>query len=481
MNLKQLLFTLLLALMVTVSTMAQDQQLLAEQDISGTARFIGMAGAMTAVGGDPSAVVRNNPAGLGVYRRIESMISLDLQIDRTRHYGEAWDQQVYFIPSQVSANFAFGDDSRSRGVIFHNLMISYSRLKNWHRIYNGAAATTAEGSLNAVLENDVKGMNYNTFTDKNWADNTEVTWLSEMAYQQYMLDTLPGQTNLVSVILPNSPVGMASKIVESGYTNQFNINWAMNISNRYYFGLGLGIQTLYLRKDVYYSEAFYIDESGKSYNANYYTYLRYNGVGVNGTIGFIARPIRLLRVGVSFETPTLMTLKTQHEGDLSAFGLESFKTPTNTYRNSSWTQPMKTSVGIAFHLPKDKGLISVQYDAQFLKNLSTIHSLRLGAEFLPRENWYINAGYAFTSTFKDPHFVYPLEHGSIRTDTDNRNVRWNQYASIGFGYRGRSFIGHCAYQCSWDNSVIYPHELADGYDMRSFTHRVVFTFGFHSR
>ena len=47
---------------------AQDVQRLSERQIIGTACFVGMGGAMTAIGGDPSAVL-DNPAGLGLYRR----------------------------------------------------------------------------------------------------------------------------------------------------------------------------------------------------------------------------------------------------------------------------------------------------------------------------------------------------------------------------------------------------------------------------
>ena len=57
----------MLAVVGTVS--AQWQARLSEREVSGTARYVGMGGAMTAVGGDPSAV-RDNPAGLGVYRRM---------------------------------------------------------------------------------------------------------------------------------------------------------------------------------------------------------------------------------------------------------------------------------------------------------------------------------------------------------------------------------------------------------------------------
>ena len=56
---------------------AQDVQRLGEQDIVGTARYVGMAGAMTAVGGDASAMW-DNPAALGVYQKFEAELTFDL-------------------------------------------------------------------------------------------------------------------------------------------------------------------------------------------------------------------------------------------------------------------------------------------------------------------------------------------------------------------------------------------------------------------
>ena len=475
---KKITFTLLSLLCAVVY--AQDQQLLAERDIIGTARYVGMAGAMTAVGGDPSAVVQSNPAGVGVYRRLESMITLDLQMDRTRQYGEKnWEHSIYFIPSQVSANFAFGDDSKTRGVIYHNLMISYSRLKNWHRTYAGSLSTVTDNSIIQRLAADVQGVPASQFNDQYWADNPDITWLSEMAYKEYLLDYSADSSTLLSYVPTGYGMGQASKVIETGYTNQFSVNWGMNISNRYFFGIGLGIQSLYLRKDVYYSESYAIQANYPT--ANIYNYLKYSGIGVNGSIGVIARPIKALRIGFSLVTPTIMSMKISHYGTMDAFGFEQFQGPDNTYTLSDWTQPLRTSIGIAAHLPKDKGLISIQYDYQHVKNANDIHTLRAGLEWVPTDKLYINAGYAFSSMFKDAHYVYALQHGDIRTDTDTRNVRWNQYASFGIGYRGTFFIAQAAYQCGWDNSTYYAHELSDNYDWRSFTHRVVLTFAFHSR
>src|SRR5659263_734808 len=53
-----------------------------QTDINGTARYMGMAGALGALGGDASAI-KDNPAGLGIYRNSEVTGTLNLLVQQT--------------------------------------------------------------------------------------------------------------------------------------------------------------------------------------------------------------------------------------------------------------------------------------------------------------------------------------------------------------------------------------------------------------
>ena len=55
-----------------------DRCLLSAQDITGSARYVSMAGAFASLGGDVSAIT-DNPAALGVFRRRELSFTLDEQ------------------------------------------------------------------------------------------------------------------------------------------------------------------------------------------------------------------------------------------------------------------------------------------------------------------------------------------------------------------------------------------------------------------
>ena len=47
-------------------------------DLNGTARYVGMGGAMNALGADMS-VMSSNPAGIGLYRKSDASITSELQ------------------------------------------------------------------------------------------------------------------------------------------------------------------------------------------------------------------------------------------------------------------------------------------------------------------------------------------------------------------------------------------------------------------
>ena len=66
------------ATLATVSVGAQsayDAMNIASNDLNGTARFVGMGGAMGALGGDISTI-GTNPAGIGIYRSNDAMFTL---------------------------------------------------------------------------------------------------------------------------------------------------------------------------------------------------------------------------------------------------------------------------------------------------------------------------------------------------------------------------------------------------------------------
>ncbi|MDE6173655.1 MAG: TonB-dependent receptor, partial [Bacteroides sp.] len=75
MNRKMILaiFSLLVSAGMNAQTI-YDVTKMTEKDLNGTARFVGIGGAMGALGGDISTIA-TNPAGIGIYRSNDATVS----------------------------------------------------------------------------------------------------------------------------------------------------------------------------------------------------------------------------------------------------------------------------------------------------------------------------------------------------------------------------------------------------------------------
>ena len=222
---------------------AQDVQRFSERQIIGTARYVGMGGAMTAIGGDPSAVL-DNPAGLGLYRRSEIALTIDEIIDRTQQFdSEDTYQRSRFALPHVSAIWAWGNPSKQRGMIYNNFMFSIQRLANFNRdiVVKGAGMGMLPTICN--ITNDMGGVAENNLQNKPW-DNVEIGWLSILGYEAYLINPIDNNQWEPAVDFNDGTLS----ITETGTTDQYTISWASNINNQWYIGLILNIHTLSYKK-----------------------------------------------------------------------------------------------------------------------------------------------------------------------------------------------------------------------------------------
>ena len=414
---------------------SQDYTRLSERTIIGTARYVGMSGAMTAIGGDPSAVT-DNPAGLGLYRRAEAMATMDIGIDRTLQTDqEKTGKTLRFSLAQASAVFSLGDFSKDDGLIAYNFMISYKRHRTFFRDYYGYAGSGP--ALAPLLQ------------------KADVEW---------------------DIAIPNHRThdSNAFRLYERGQVNEFGLDWAMNYSNKLYFGLGLRIHSYSLTEDALYQEVYGKDSL---YNKSY---VSHSGVGVGVAAGFIYRPLSWLRLGLAIHTPTLGSLRTYTDGKLQTMTdtLGTSYPPSLSFRDMDFHLPVHLSTSVAFQIGA-YSMIALQYDLYKQLQSPIIHSLRAGVEVIPVMGMYINAGYACESTFKKEGDPILMDPAFERQDVYSQFPRTAQYASVALGYRGTYVMVQAAYQYRWQHIDLFAHENAAPYDMNATTHRIVITIGWH--
>lgn len=420
---------------------AQDFSRIGERSIMGTARYVGMSGAMSAIGGDPSAV-HDNAAGLGLYRRMEAMLTLDQTLDKTWMVGESQFARKRYNPMLSQASVVLSAPKykdTEKGVLFNNFLISYRRLQTFGRTMYGESLNSP--SLGVLLPDlDIP----------------------------FCKDPMNGEHYLL--------------LQESGYVNEYAFNWAMNISNQWFIGAGLQIQSYTLNSEAEYKETFSArNAEGINYSNKNATTLVLSGVSSSLSVGLICRPTGWLRLGAGLQTYSLGSLSTYTSGTLTAQtdSLRNSYAPDNGYRDGNIsTQPLHLSTSIAFQIGA-YGMASLQYDLFHQWKEDPMHSLRLGFEVIPVLGLYINAGYALESTFQKTDRVFTMDPTFDRQDTYYQYPQMAHYASLAVGYRGTYMMVQAAYQYRWQSLHLYAHEAADPFDMRADTHRIVVTIGWH--
>lgn len=419
---------------------AQDYQRLSDRTIMGTARYVGMGGAMTAIGGDPSAAL-DNPAGLGLYRHHEVMLTLDEAIDKTTQRGtNLWGRASLFMAPQASIVIHLPTGAADgTGVQAHNFLFSYHRVQSYNRLYNlRGESMPSLGELFASV-----------------GANVGIPYCSD-------------RMNATNALALN----------EWGYVNEYSVDWAMNIAHKWYVGLGLRIHSFSFSGDARYEETFATlnPQQQAMFNISS-TGLVFSGAGCSFAAGLIYRPLSWLRLGFGIETPSLGRMFRSTRGDFIAL--------TDSLRNNwydtnapftNYHQPLHISTSVAFQVSY-YALIAFQYDYRHQTQALDNHGLRMGLEVIPVPGLYINAGYVFESAFSRANNVHHVDQTLHRKDTYFQRVRWSQYLSGGIGYRGENVVAQLAYQYRWQRMQVYAHEntLENPYDLNTATHRIVLT------
>ena len=472
---------------------AQDVQRFSERQIIGTARYVGMGGAMTAIGGDPSAAL-DNPAGLGLYRRSEITLTIDETIDNTtqllnnstqplnnstqplNHPTQRYTRSRFAAP-QVSAIWSWGNPAKQRGLIYNNLMFSINRLANYNRdvVVNGRNTGMVETiclKTNGLPEMDLVPDETTQYDPWN---NEDIGWLSILGYETYLIDPADNNQWQPAISLTDGSLSVA----ESGNSDQYALSWAGNISNQWYVGVALNIPTISYTKNIS------LVETNRLNSAELRSMFHVSGVGVSGSFGIIYRPLRALRLGASFQTPTVMSLSMQTEGDMyTTIAGEDYKrlTPASGVHTMKMSSPLRTSVSVAGQLG-NIGLLALQYDyahamrdKEGFMQMDDVHTLRIGAEAQVIRGLFLNAGYVYESSFIKEEQPVGLDYYSIRTDIDYRYTQSTQYASVGFGYRGDAIVAQLAYQYRWQTLHQYASECQLlPMEVGTHTHRLVAT------
>lgn len=301
---------------------------LSTSELRGTARYMSMGGAFGALGGDLS-VLRQNPAGIGVYRSSQIGVTLDIDFQKSKFTSIGQSNSM----SQTKAacdNFGYVGAARltSEVMPYFQWGISYSRALSFDRVYSGMIpalgssitnymAATSDGylatSTNPLATGQLLGdENYDPFNPP--AGGFNVPWMSALAYNTYMINPVTGSPDTYNGLWQNGTTGNASiNVRERGYMDEYSFNFGGNFVNSLYWGIGIGVTSLSFTQESYYDESLsgarIVNHDAKgtqtgSADIGLENYMHADGSGVNLKFGLIYKPINEFRIGLAVHTPT---------------------------------------------------------------------------------------------------------------------------------------------------------------------------------
>ena len=193
-------------------------------DIIGSARFVGMGGAMGALGGDPSSI-NINPAGLGVYRSfLEVSLGMGVNINNTTADwdGTTTDDRRVHVPfNHASFIIGYTNKDKSKGVVGNNFGFSYSKLKDFHR----NMAISAQNQKSSLADYTAAYTNNNEFLNRDFSnlgdyDDLRNGFLTNMAWSTYLIDTI-NNPNTVEPRNAGASINPQYLSEERGYLNEY--------------------------------------------------------------------------------------------------------------------------------------------------------------------------------------------------------------------------------------------------------------------
>ena len=477
------------ALAVAMPSLAQEtyeNAKIIQQDLNGTARYVGMGGAVDALGADISTI-GSNPAGIGLFRSSRADVSFGMvsQQDAADYsHGNAtnlsFDQAGFVYSNRTGAdsylNFAF-NYHKSRN--FDYILSADDRLQNasqnklsYAKLYNGL-----------LYPNSYETDGYTPDYDHSYITCNQ---LDDIYTRNLFYAADDGNAYFYEA------TGYDFDRAHKGYVGEYDFNLSGNIHDQVYLGLTVGLYDVHYKHTSDYTE-YMVPNPENIQTLNVYDERKISGTGMDIKLGVIFRPIQYsnFRVGLTVATPTWYSLTTRNytevsDGNYTAWSEDKYDYEVNTpwkfglslghvignsvaigagYEYADYSST-KTRVIIGSHYSywddawhddsENDGVMNYHTDAT-LKGVSTF---KVGAEWKATPELALRAGYNYISPmydkdgFKDGTLDSNGTYEASSTDYTNWDAT-NRF-TLGMGYAVGKFNFDLAWQYTWQQGDFYP-------------------------
>lgn len=449
-------------------------------DLNGTARYVGMGGALGALGGDVSTM-SSNPAGTALFRRGEAAVTGSLLF--TDEKGQLGHDATRGSLDQAGAVFALRQDASSRSLRFVNFGVNYQKRRN----HFSNLATGIDG-LNGIFSqtNQIANLANEAYDTDAWG------YLADMAAPAYntsgdlvkdgiLFDNYNDAGNFLGYEGAGAQSALYSRSTYGG-TAQTDFNVSFNFKDQYFLGIGIGIYDLSYDRESFYGET---GVDGKSYDfSNWY---HTDGDGIDVKLGFIWRPVATspFRLGFTVHTPTWFNM-TDESGSTLYYQDNFVQSNATDPFDYKYRTPWKFGFSLG-HTVGNYFAVGAEYEYsdfssthystrewdygndqyfRYINNrieesLKGQHTVKVGMEVKPADNFSIRAGYNFVSSpIKDGSFNI-LASDSPFTETDFTNWKGVNRFTFGLGYRFKGGFVDLAYQYQTQKGDFYAFDEVD--------------------
>lgn len=491
---------------------------IATKDLNGTARYVGMGGAMDALGADLSTI-NNNPAGIGLFRHSQAGISFGLV---SQQGGKEFANGNKTNTSLDQIGFVYTTQTRKNS--FLNVAFNYHKNRNFNYILN-AADNLSNASQNKLSYQKLRnGLVYQFKSDG--SIDTNKPYISCNVLDALYTNNLffaAGDGNIYNYAATDYTLNRAQK----GYVGEYDFNISGNIRDRIYLGLTIGVYDVNYKHYGEYSERFTSNPeniAGLIVEDN----REITGTGFDIKAGIIVRPIETspFRLGLSIASPTWYSLNTSNytvmtDGNARPYINESYDFKINT----PWTFGLSLGHTIGNYLALGAGYEYAGYDnidsrvndgetydwwtdsyytnsysdenmnRHTEKTLKGVSTFKLGVEYKATTALALRMGYNYVSPmyrsngYKDGTIQSFGSYYSSATDYTNWDST-NRF-TCGIGYRMGKVSMDFAYQYSATNGKMTPFmsyidnqnssedNIANAVDVSNKRHQFLFTLGYH--
>lgn len=501
-NYKHILFaSMVMASMTAAAQETYQDTKLANPQLTGTARYVGMGGAMEALGADISTI-STNPAGIGLLRKSQVSVSAGVIAQGgANNYTEYQGTRIDFNGKQSHPTFdqiGIVWSPKMKGSSYLNLAFNYHKSTDFGQILNAA------NSLSGASQNKLTAAkNYEGVSGWNSVDAN---------YGGYNSNGNNYQSGLLNVTENGGlAYAEADKFVfgqyQHGYVGDYDFNISGSINNQVWLGLTVGIHDVHYNSNSIYSEDLVDGNYSMSYEQ-----LKITGSGFDVKAGVVFRPVAdsPFRIGAYVNSPIYYDLTLCGDNDVI---MDGNNTPA-TYISASGAQPCYTkgekgqSMDYDFRLNtpwkvgaslghtvgnylalgatyeyawfnhmdnrvKDGGYYDDWYgtfyetsssddvmNADTRANLKGVSTVKVGAEIKPVDMLSIRLGYNYVSPmFNDGAYrdqTLASNGVDVSSSTDYTNWKAINRFTCGVGFNYENLFIDVAYQYSVQNGDFYP-------------------------